>query len=140
MSYCKDCGREIDWMQTAEGRYIPVDPDPEFVIEGDGDESFYTEEEGIRKAYTDCKWNGPARTAMNPSQEVEAAMKRVEAGFSTAAEETAQLTGGDYNRNIRQRLLEAERKREVEEAGTPPQLRELPPGGGQEQEEGNQNG
>ena len=34
MSYCKDCGREIDWMQTAEGRYIPVDPDPEFVIEG----------------------------------------------------------------------------------------------------------
>ena len=68
-------------------------------------------------------------------------MKRVEAGFSTAAEETAQLTGGDYNRNIRQRLLEAQRKREVTEASAPPQLRELPPpGGGQEQEEGNQNG
>ena len=47
MSYCKDCGREIDWMQTAEGRYIPVDTEPEFVIEGDGDESFYTEEEGV---------------------------------------------------------------------------------------------
>ena len=47
MSYCKDCGREIDWMQTAEGRYIPVDPEPEFVIEGDGDENFYTEEEGV---------------------------------------------------------------------------------------------
>ena len=40
MSVCKDCGREIDWMQTAEGRYIPVDPEPEFVIEGDGDENF----------------------------------------------------------------------------------------------------
>lgn len=47
MSVCKDCGREIDWMQTAEGRYIPVDPEPEFVIEGDGDEYFYTEEEGV---------------------------------------------------------------------------------------------
>lgn len=78
---------------------------------------------------------------MNPSQEVEAAMKRVEAGFSTAAEETAQLTGGDYNRNIRQRLLEAKRKREVTEASTPPQLQERsqdpPPDGGQKQEEGN---
>ena len=47
MSACKDCGREIDWLQTAEGRYIPVDPEPEFVIEGDGDEHFYTEEEGV---------------------------------------------------------------------------------------------
>ena len=77
---------------------------------------------------------------MNPSQEVEAAIKRVEAGFSTAAEETAQLTGGDYNRNIRQRLLEAQRKREVMEAGTPPQMRERPalPDGGKKQEEGNQ--
>ena len=49
----------------------------------------------IRKAYVDCKWNGPSRTALNPSQEVEAAIKRVDAGFSTAEEETAQLTGGD---------------------------------------------
>jgi len=47
VSVCKDCGREIDWMQTAEGRYIPVDPEPEFVIEGGGEERFYTEEEGV---------------------------------------------------------------------------------------------
>lgn len=47
MSYCKDCGREIDWMRTEEGRYIPVDPEPEFVIEGGGEERFYTEEEGV---------------------------------------------------------------------------------------------
>ena len=77
---------------------------------------------------------------MNPSQEVEAAVKRVENGFSTAAEETAQLTGGDYNRNIRQRLLEAQRKREVEEAGTTPKPRELPPGEEKGQGEGSQNG
>ncbi len=47
MSYCKNCGAEIDWMRTEEGRYIPVDPDPVFVIEGEGQERFYTEEEGV---------------------------------------------------------------------------------------------
>ena len=44
---CKDCGREIDWMQTEKGRYIPVDPEPVFVIEGGGDGRFYTAEEGV---------------------------------------------------------------------------------------------
>jgi len=34
-------------MRTEEGRYIPVDPDPVFVIEGEGQERFYTEEEGV---------------------------------------------------------------------------------------------
>lgn len=69
----------------------------------------------IRKAYTACAWNGPARTNLNPVQEVDAAIKRVEAGFSTAQQETAQMTGGDYNRNIEQRIMEATRKRKVDE-------------------------
>ena len=38
MSYCKDCGREIDWMRKPDGGYIPVDPEPVFVIEGEGAE------------------------------------------------------------------------------------------------------
>lgn len=69
------------------------------------------------------------RTA-NPVQEVDAAVKRVDAGFSTAQEETATMTGGDYNRNIRQRVIEAKRKREVDEI-TNPQAK--PPGGQQEE-------
>ena len=48
-------------------------------------------------------------------QAVSAALKRVDAGFSTAQEETAQMTGGNYNRNIRQRVAEAKRKQEVDE-------------------------
>ena len=68
-----------------------------------------------RKAYTGCAWNGPARTNLNPVQEVTAAIQRVDACFSTASEETAQMTGGDYNRNVRQRAMEAKRKREVDE-------------------------
>lgn len=79
---------------------------------------FFTDP-AVRKAYTECKWNGPSRTALNPSQEVEAAMKRVESGFSTAQEETAQLTGGDWNRNIRQRAIEAKRKKEVDDISDP---------------------
>ncbi len=33
-------------MHTEDGRYIPVDPEPVFVIEGDGDEQFYDDELG----------------------------------------------------------------------------------------------
>lgn len=89
----------------------------------------------IRKAYTECAWNGPSRTALNPSQEVEAAVKRVDAGFSTAEDEAAQLTGSDYRKNIRKRVTEAKLKREVDDIISPPQLRV----GEQKQEEGNQN-
>ena len=44
MSVCKGCWREIDWIRTAAGKPMPVDPDPVFVIEGDGKDLFYTEE------------------------------------------------------------------------------------------------
>lgn len=47
MSVCKRCGREIDWLCTENGRYIPVEPEPVFVIEGEGKERFYSEEEGV---------------------------------------------------------------------------------------------
>ena len=43
----------------------------------------------------------------------------MEAGFSTAQEETAQMTGGDYSRNIRQRVIEATRKKEVDKISNP---------------------
>lgn len=46
MSTCKFCGAEIEWMRTEDGRYIPVDPEPVFVVEGEGDEHFYDEELG----------------------------------------------------------------------------------------------
>ena len=99
----------------------------------------------VRKAYTDCAWNGPARTNLNPVQEVTAATKRVEACFSTAQEETAQMTGGDYNRNVRQRAIEVRRKREVDEIANPPQPaapapgQEPPPGKGKEGQGGEGN-
>ena len=73
----------------------------------------------IQKAYKGCMWNGPARTNLNPMQEVNAAIARVNAGFSTAQEETAQMTGGDYSRNIKLRRMEATLKRQVDEIAQP---------------------
>ena len=84
----------------------------------------------IRKAYTGCTWNGPARTNLNPVQEVNAAVQRVSEGFSTAQEETAQMTGGDFNRNIRQRVIEAARKRQVDEIENPPEYKQAAEKGG----------
>ena len=39
--------------------------------------------------------------------------------YKNAQEETAQMTGGDYTRNIRQRAIEAKQKREVDEIINP---------------------
>jgi len=114
--FWRTCGMQRDWFAEDFCQPIYEMWFSEAVARGRIDAPGFFDDPAVRKAYSDCKWNGPARTALNPSQEVEAAMKRVQAGFATAAEETAQLTGGDYNRNIRQRLLEAQRKREVDEA------------------------
>ena len=47
MNICRNCGAEIDWMRRSDGRYIPVDPEPVFVILDSGTDPFYTEEEGV---------------------------------------------------------------------------------------------
>ena len=75
----------------------------------------FFDDPAIRKAYTSCTWNGPARTNLNPVQEVDAAVKRVAAGFSTADQETATMNGGSYAANIRQRVIEARMKKEVDD-------------------------
>ena len=69
----------------------------------------------VAAAYMSCTWNGPARTNLNPKDEAEAAQMRVNSGFSTAAQETAQMTGGSYEANMRQRKSEAALKREVDD-------------------------
>jgi len=40
MSVCRRCGQEIEWITTAAGRAIPFDPEPVFVIEGGGRDTF----------------------------------------------------------------------------------------------------
>lgn len=117
--FWRTCGMMRDWFSDDFCQPIYEAWFAEAVARGRIHAPGFFADPAVQKAYTECKWNGPSRTALNPSQEVEAAMKRVESGFSTAQEETAQLTGGDWNRNIRQRAIEAKRKKEVDDISNP---------------------
>ena len=68
-----------------------------------------------RKAYCKAEWNGPARGILNPVQEVSAAEKRVQNGFSTRQSETMEMTGTDYFANVAQLQQEELKLREVKE-------------------------
>jgi lambda family phage portal protein len=72
----------------------------------------------VRKAYTNCTWNGPAQGQLDPGKEVDAAIKRVKEGFSTHEDECTALNGSDFEDNVRtleeeNRLL-SEANREME--------------------------
>jgi lambda family phage portal protein len=59
-----------------------------------------------RAAYCRADWTGPTMGQLNPLDEVAAAEKRVQLGVSTLEEETAQLTGGVWERKHPQRVRE----------------------------------
>ena len=56
----------------------------------------------IRKAYFGAEWNGPAQGLLNPVQEVNAAEKRVQNGFSTREREAQEMNGSDFYQNASQ--------------------------------------
>lgn len=70
-----------------------------------------------RKAWSGADWNGAAMGTLDPTKEVNAAIRRVENGFSTREEETMGLTGGDYTKNARQLERENRMLRGKEEGG-----------------------
>lgn len=75
----------------------------------------FFEDLALRSAWSGAKWYGPAQGQINPRVEVAAAAARVDAGFSTATRETAELTGErweDVNRI---------RAREIAQQAMPPQ-------------------
>lgn len=69
----------------------------------------------IKKAYSSAEWNGPAQGLLNPVQEVSAAEKRVQNGFSTRAREAQEQTGSDFYKNVRQRKREEKLIKEVQD-------------------------
>jgi lambda family phage portal protein len=60
----------------------------------------------IRAAYLGAEWVGPGKGQIQEKQEVEAAALRVKHNFSTEAKETAEMNGGNWTRNHRQRVKE----------------------------------
>lgn len=67
----------------------------------------------IKKAYLGAEWIGPPRGQIDQLKEVKAAELRINVGISTLAEETAILTGGDWERKYPQILKEQKLKREA---------------------------
>jgi len=66
----------------------------------------------MRKAYCGAEWTGPAKGMIDELKEVKAAGERIDRGISTIAEETAQLTGGDWERKHPQSVKEQKKRRE----------------------------
>jgi lambda family phage portal protein len=62
--------------------------------------------EMIRKAYSGAVWCGDSPGYIDPAKEVQPARDRIEAMLSTYDEETTLLTGGDFEKNVRQRAKE----------------------------------
>lgn len=67
----------------------------------------------IRQAYLKAEWIGPPRGQIDQLKEGRAARERVELGVSTLAEETAALTGGDWESKHVQRTKERKMRLEA---------------------------
>jgi len=78
----------------------------------------------VRAAWLGSQWVGPAMKQINPKDEVEAAKMRVEEGFTTRAEETAQMSGGDWENKHRQRVKEEQMRKEGGLTEVPTTVRE----------------
>ncbi len=54
----------------------------------------------IRQAYLKNIWIGPSQGSIDPSREMDGVEKRIDLGLTTLSEETASLTGSDWDQKI----------------------------------------
>jgi len=66
----------------------------------------------IRKAYCNAEWIGPSPGQIDPVKEVNAAIKRVDNGFTTREQETTALNGGSFRDNIEAAKWETQQMKE----------------------------
>ncbi len=85
----------------------------------------FTDSLDIRKAWSGAQWNGPSPGQIDPVKETKAAIMRVEHGFSTRQQETAEMNSGDWEANMPVRKRE---EKIMKDAGLypPPVQPELP--------------
>jgi lambda family phage portal protein len=72
---------------------------------------FFTDP-GLRAAWLGANWKGPAKRQIDPVKEINAAEKRVEMEITTLDQETAEMTGGDWSANHKERTRENRQRRE----------------------------
>ena len=94
MSTCKGCGAPIDWITTKEDKYMPVDPEPVFIIEGDSSDRFVTDEGEVllgRQALTEEE-----RTGLEVGPTLENLSRR-----RTLSEKQGVILGGAFRRRYK---------------------------------------
>lgn len=67
----------------------------------------------IQAAWLSSTWTGPGAGQLDEFKEMQASMIRMRTGVSTLQEETARITGGDWETNHRQRTKEVRMRREA---------------------------
>jgi lambda family phage portal protein len=83
----------------------------EAVIRGRLNAPGFLDDLGMKRAYLRCSWRGPSQGQLNPLDEVNAAKVRMDEGITTREQETAELTGGDWESNHPQSVKETTRRR-----------------------------
>jgi lambda family phage portal protein len=78
----------------------------EAVVSGRISAPGFLSDAAIRAAYLGADFVGPSKGQIDELKEVKAARERLGAGLSTLAQETAELTGGDWERNHPQQVKE----------------------------------
>lgn len=73
----------------------------------------FFEDPVIKKAWCGAEWNGPAAGQLDPVKEALAAEKRVQSGFSTREQETMEINGGNFDRNMEQAAREQKLMKEA---------------------------
>lgn len=71
----------------------------------------------LRAAWCSCEWVGSTMGQLNPKDEVEAAVMRVQNGLSTREREAAEINGTDATENFEQLLREAQMAAGIAQAG-----------------------
>ncbi|WP_438449405.1 phage portal protein [Gorillibacterium sp. sgz5001074] len=74
----------------------------------------------IRRAWCQAEWNGPAPGQLDPLKEVNAAKERIANALSTREKETIEMTGGDFDRNLKQLAREEQL---MKDAGLKPDIK-----------------
>lgn len=112
----------------------------EAVVKGRVNAPGFIEDAAIRAAYLGAEWVGPTMGQIDPDKEVTAALKRIDGCLSTRSRESAELTGGDFERIVRRRGRE-EKMREEYGVNQPVQMPGASPiGGNNAGSQGNGNG
>lgn len=65
----------------------------------------------LRAAWCGARWTGPVQSSLSPVDDATAAEKWLAMGVKTLDETTAEITGGDWERNHRQRVKEVTMRR-----------------------------